>query len=126
MKIQFDSRNGAMAVNNGYIIKCIPWKNGSGEYYMWNITIQKAGEHDLTDVEVYCRDIPILKMEEMFEWLTTNTEKTPDEISQYLKKKLLSWKCNVYKMTKDEDDSGRRITDRSKGAGTPALEYPGT
>lgn len=126
MKIQFDSRNGAMAVNNGYIIKCIPWKNGSGEYYMWNITIQKAGEHDLTDVEVYCRDIPILKMEEMFEWLTTNTEKTPDEISQYLKKKLLSWKCNVYKMTKDEDGSGRRITDRSKGAGTPALEYPGT
>lgn len=126
MKIQFDSRNGAMAANNGYIVKCIPWKDGSGKYCMWNITVQKVGEHDLTDIEVYCRDIPILKMEEMFEWLTTNTEKTPDEISQYLKKKLLSWKCNVYKMTKAEDDSGRRITDRSKGAGIPALEYPGT
>lgn len=126
MKIQFNSRSGAIAVNNGYIVRCIPWKNGSGEYYMWNITIQKAGEHDLTDVEVYCRDIPMLKMEEMFEWLTTNTEATPDEISQYIKKKLPSWKCNVYKITKAGDSSGGTIMNRSKGAGTPVLEYPGT
>lgn len=126
MKIQFNLQSGATAVNNGYIVKCIPWKNGSEEYFMWNITIQKAGEHNLTDAEIFCRDIPILKMEEMFEWLTTNTDATPDEIRQYIKKKLRSCTCNVYKITKTGDGGIGTIMARSKGVGIPVLEYPGT
>lgn len=126
MKIQFDSRNGATAVNNGYIVKCIPWKNGQGVYYLWNITIQEAGGSSMTSIEAYCQDVPILKMEEMFEWLTTNTLTTPDEISQYIRKKLSCRKCDVYEIAKINVDSGKIITGRSKGAATPVLEYPGT
>lgn len=126
MKIQFDSRNGATAVKDGYIVKCIPWKNGQGVWYLWNITVQKAGERDMTDIEAYCQDVPILKMEEIFEWLAANTEITPNKIRQYIRKKLSCRKCDVYKITMSEDYSVKTITDRSEGAGTPALEYPGT
>ncbi len=125
MKIQFDSRNGARAVKNGYIVKCIPWKDGSGQYYMWNITVQKAGEQELTDIEAYCHDISMLDMEMMMTWLTENAEEQPDEISRCIRK-WLSWKkCNVYKVILTGDGS-KKITDQSEGAGVPKLEFPGT
>lgn len=126
MKIQFDSLTGATAVKDGYILKGIPWKNGQGAYYLWNITVQKAGEREMTDIEAYCQDVPILKMEEMFKWLAANAEITPNEIRQYIRKKLSCRKCDVYKITMAEDGSSKTITDRSEGADTPALEYPGT
>lgn len=126
MEIQFNSRAGAYATNNVYFVNAIPWKDGTGEYYMWNIIVKNVKDEKaaMTDIEVYCKDIPILKMEEMFKWLTQNTVRTPDEIKQYIRKEISRQKCNVYKIRNWSDKM--KIIERSKGASTPELQYPGT
>lgn len=128
MKIQFDSRNGAMAANDIYVVNAIPWKDASGSYYMWNISIRNVEDEekvkDLTSIEVYCQDIPILKMEKTFKWLTENAERTADEIKQYIKGNFSHRKCNVYKMI--GVGSSMKIVEQSKGSGTPELQYPGS
>ncbi len=128
MKIQFDSRNGAMGAAYAYVVNAIPWKDGSGSYYMWNITIRNVENEekvkDLTSIEIFCQDIPVLKMEKVFEWLTKNAEGTADEIKQYIRGNLSRRKCNVYKMT--GVGSSMKIVEQSRGAGTPALKYPGS
>lgn len=128
MKIQFDSRNGAMAASNDYAVNAIPWRDGSFSYYMWNITIRNVEDEDkvnnLTSIELYCQDIPILKLEKVFEWLTENSEKSADEIKQYIRENLSRRKCNVYKVT--GEGSSMKIVEKSKGAKAPVLQYPGT
>lgn len=128
MKIQFDSRNGAMAASNDHAVNAIPWRDGSFSYYMWNITIRNVEDEDkvnnLTSIELYCQDIPILKLEKVFEWLTENSEKSADEIKQYIRENLSRQKCNVYKVT--GEGSSMKIVEKSKGAKAPVLQYPGT
>lgn len=124
MKIQFDSRNGAMAASNDHAVNAIPWRDGSFSYYMWNITIDEDKVNNLTSIELYCQDIPILKLEKVFEWLTENSEKSADEIKQYIRENLSRRKCNVYKVT--GEGSSMKIVEKSKGAKAPVLQYPGT
>lgn len=124
MKIQFDSRNGAMAASNDHAVNAIPWRDGSFSYYMWNITIDEDKVNNLTSIELYCQDIPILKLEKVFEWLTENSEKSADEIKNYIRENLSRRKCNVYKVT--GEGSSMKIVEKSKGAKAPVLQYPGT
>lgn len=110
---------------NGYEIKFIPWTQRWGTTYLWNITVQKEGSRQMLDVELHCKQIPYSKMDEIMEFMLL-PGRTPDEVKNFINKKMPLRKCHVFKVTLSEEGRYECILEKSKGAYQPELFYPGT
>lgn len=125
-ELTFNPQTGGKCSADGSIVWFIPWEDDNKKFYLWDITVRHAGSMHVIHTEVFCKDIPILKMYDIAVFLIHHPGITPDEVKKYIRSLLKFKQINVYKMVISYTGEYTYILETSKMASKPVIHHPGS